>query len=88
MTVRELIEALSKCDPDYIVVQSCDGEGNGFSPLCDVAGENNVYVPESTWSGEVRLHHLTDALRAKLFSDEDVYGGDDGQRAVVLWPTN
>jgi hypothetical protein len=88
MTVRELITALGECDPDYPVVMSKDGEGNDFSPLSEAAGENNVYVPETTWSGEVHLHHLTDELRARGFSGEEVYDEPDGARAVVLWPTN
>ena len=88
MTVREVIEELSKCDPDYVVIMSKDAEGNGYSPLSDVVGDNNVYVPECDWSGELRLHHLTDELRRQSFSEEDVYDGPDGLRAVVLWPTN
>ena len=88
MTVQELINQLQQCNPNYLVVMSKDEEGNGFSPLADVVGDNNVYVPECTWSGELRLHHLTDELRAQSYSDEDVYDGDDGVRAVVLWPIN
>ena len=88
MTVRELIAALQACDPDYLVVMSCDGEGNGVSPLSETAGENNVYVPDSTWSGEVRIHHLTDELREQGYGTEDVSDDPLGQRAVVLWPTN
>lgn len=88
MKVKDVIAALERCDPEYEVILSKDGEGNDFSPLAEVAGENNVYVPQTTWSGEVRLHHLTPELEARRFSAWDVYDGDDGQRAVVLWPTN
>ena len=87
MTVRELITALSECDPDYLVVMSKDGEGNSFSPLSEAAGENNVYVPDCAWSGEAGIHHLTPDLEARGFSDEDVRDEPNGVRAVVLWPT-
>lgn len=36
MTVKELIEALSKEDPSRIIVMSRDAEGNGYSPLADL----------------------------------------------------
>ena len=86
MTVRELIAALQACDPDYLVVMSRDSEGNGFSPVAETAGENNSYIPDTEWSGEIRIHHLTDELREHGYTDEDVDA--EGQRAVVLWPTN
>ena len=88
MTVREFIAVLSECDPDYLVVMSKDGEGNSFLPLFEAAGENNVYLPETTWSGEVHLHHLTPELKARGFADEDVCDDPAGVRAVVLWPAN
>lgn len=56
VTVRQLIEALSRCpNPDAIVILQSDAEGNGFSPLRD---DNDVsvveaYVQEKTWCGTV-----------------------------------
>ena len=84
MTVRKLIKELGKLDPKRIVVMSRDAEGNGFSPLADVA--TGAYTPDTTWSGEVHLEELTDELREQGYTEEDVR--EDGQKAVVLWPTN
>lgn len=84
MTVKELIELLQKEDPERLVVMSKDSEGNGFSPLNDIGP--GAYRAESTWSGEVGLEKLTPALKKKGFGPEDVI--HDGQKALVLWPTN
>ena len=56
VTVRQLIEALSRCpNPAALVILQSDAEGNGFSPLRD---DNDVsvveaYVADSTYSGQV-----------------------------------
>lgn len=52
MKVRELLAALSEADPDAEVIMQKDAEGNGYSPLAVVDLEA-VYVPDTTWSGEV-----------------------------------
>lgn len=77
MKVHELIEILSNWNPDHEVILAKDGEGNSFSP-CAAYGVGQ-YVPDSTWSGELR--------------SEEVTKGDGGCKpkevnAVVLWPTN
>ena len=84
MTVKELIETLSKCDPERVVVMSKDGEGNNFSPLADYS--EGAYVPECTWAGQVMLEKLTAADRKAGYSEEDV--AVNGQPCVCLWPTN
>lgn len=84
MTVKELIEALQKVDQTRIVILQKDGEGNGYSPIAGI-DDNTVYEAETTYSGEVRIHHLTDALIEQGFSDEDV---GDGQPCLVLYPIN
>ena len=79
MTVRQLIEALSRCpNPDAIVILQKDAEGNGFSPLRDEAS-NDVsivegYVADSTWSGEVH--------------DPDEMEPGDYTPCIVLVPIN
>jgi len=83
MTVKELIEQLSEMDPDRIVIVSKDSEGNGYSPLCDVA--TAVYIAETTWSGEIGLEELTEEDIQQGYDEEDV---KEGEPAVVLWPTN
>ena len=72
MTVSELIEILRNEDQDRIVICQKDAEGNGYSPLHSVT--RVTYVPDSTWSGEVRRR------------DGDY--GADAQAAIVLEPVN
>lgn len=88
MTVRELLDTLEGVPLDTLVVMSGDGEGNRISPLAEVEKDNQMYVADSTWSGELKLHHLTDELREHGYSDEDVSSDLQAVPAVVLWPTN
>ncbi len=84
MKVKELIKLLESVDPDRLVILQKDGEGNGFSPLCDVY--TGAYTLETSYSGEVYLEELTDELREQGFGEEDVC--IDGEKAVVMCPTN
>jgi hypothetical protein len=52
MKVKELLAALAEADPEAEVILQKDAEGNGYSPL-EGADLNAVYVPDSTWSGDV-----------------------------------
>lgn len=74
MKVKELIESFEPGDMEKEVVMSKDGEGNGFSPLADVA--EGLYVADSTWSGQV------------FNEDEKEEAGEDAKDVIVLWPTN
>jgi len=76
--LKELLDLLVETSPEaaeWEVVMSKDGEGNNYSPLCDMGAY--IYMPDSTWSGEIREP-----------DDED--DEDDGQElnAICLWPTN
>lgn len=84
MKVHELIEQLKKCGQNRIVIMSADGEGNDFSPIANL--EDVIYVPQTTWHGETYLEELTAELADSGFCDEDLYHGDKGQKAVILWP--
>ena len=87
LTVKELKIALETYDENAVVVMSKDGEGNSFSPLAGI--ENYIYVPETTYYGEIYLPELTQKLIDQGYEEEDVYQGQgDGVRAIVLWPTN
>lgn len=88
MTVGQLKKLLAAIPDDHLVILQKDAEGNGYSPLADVEGRNNVYVPDSTWSGEVYYKKLTGALRSLGYTEEDVYPDDDGIDCVVLAPVN
>jgi hypothetical protein len=55
MLVRELIEELSKYNPDLVVVLASDPEGNSYNEVSCVEGENNVWDGEPERSdGELR----------------------------------
>ena len=84
MTVKELIEALSKEDPNRIIVMSRDAEGNGYSPLAD--WWLGAYKAETTWSGEVGLEKLDETAKTAGYGEEDVIA--DGTPAIILCPVN
>ena len=88
MLVEELVEKLQQLDPKREVVLAKDTEGNSYSPLWEVEGENVAYEAETTYSGRKVLEKLTDELAARGWSEEDVASGDGAIPAVILWPTN
>lgn len=85
MKVRELVEQLKGTNQEAIVIMSSDGEGNSFSPLADF-GSVDTYKANTTYSGEVGYSRLTDELKSKGYSVEDVVEG--GEPALVIYPTN
>lgn len=87
ITVRELIELLSKCNPDDIVIIGKDAEGNGFSPLANI--EEEMYTPYTTYSGEISLRSLTPELEERGFTEDEVGNSKNGAiNCVTLYPTN
>lgn len=78
MKVKELIEQLDELDPEAEVILQKDSEGNGYSPC--VGAESCIYIPESTWDGQVYN-------KEDLDKDEEA---DTSKQvaAVVLWPVN
>jgi hypothetical protein len=86
MTVRELRVLLANANDDDLVVLSKDAEGNGYSPLRGTW--DAIYVPDSTYSGNVYMRELTTEDRVEGYTEEDLYEGDDGQPALVLTPVN
>ena len=74
MKVKELIELLQAKNPEFEVIMSKDGEGNGYSPLSNLSDE--MYQADSTWSGEVVC---------KEDCEEDF---EYEANAIVLRPTN
>jgi methylmalonyl-CoA mutase cobalamin-binding subunit len=87
ITVQDLIDALKECDPKAIIICSMDSEGNGYSPLSGI-DPDALYVAESQWSGQTYLAELTPEAREAGLTDEDVYTGGDGVKAVVFYPIN
>jgi hypothetical protein len=84
--VKQLIDILKACNSEDEVILAKDSEGNGFSPLASC--EACIYVPETTWYGEIHLRELTPKLESCGYSEEDLYSGDKGTNAIVLWPIN
>ncbi len=73
MTVKELMEILSGCNQNAIVVMSKDSEGNRFSPLSGWG--QGGYIRENDRYGEI-------------VNEGDIEEGDGSVDAIVLWPTN
>lgn len=82
MKVKELIETLSKLNPELDVLIAKDAEGNGFSILHEV-GINHSYIIDG-YCYEVSIHHLTDELMQSGYCKEDVI--EDSTECIVLWP--
>ena len=84
MKVKELIEMLSLCDENLEIIMQKDGEGNAFSPLSGFY-DDCVYVPDSTWSGEVSTLDRNDDPD---MDDEEWEALNAKPRCVVLYPIN
>lgn len=83
--VKELLAALQDADPDAEVILQRDSEGNGYSPLSS-ADLDAVYIPDSTWSGDVYSMWWTadDACKSPAEWAQIV----EMTRCVVLAPVN
>lgn len=77
MNVKELRKALENLPDDMEVILQKDAEGNNYSPLHGADSEV-IYVPYSTWSGEV--YSVLDVRVDDNFSNRP--------RAIVLYPVN
>lgn len=87
MKVKELIEKLQQCNPDDLVILAKDIEGNGYSPAGTIS--EDMYTPESTWSGEVSLRELTSEDEEQGFTSEDVGSPEDGAvNCITIYPVN
>jgi hypothetical protein len=86
MTVKELIAELSKMDPNRLVVQQNDSEGNGYRLVRGV-DDNAAYEAENSWSGSVLRQTLDEDDRKAGFTDEDI-AGPNATPCVVVFPVN
>lgn len=68
-------------DPEAVVYQSRDAEGNGFMQLAEV-DYGAVYELDGRVD-EIGLTGLTPELERQGFTEEDVV---DGPTVVCLWP--
>lgn len=85
MIVKELIELLKDMPQEALVVMSKDSEGNRYSPFADMG--TAIYVPETTWFGEVYSLDWT-AEDADMSVEEWEKLKEKNGTAVVFWPTN
>lgn len=87
MKVGDLKELIKDLPDDLQVVLQKDAEGNGYSP-CAGTDPNCVYVPESSWSGEIynlKWDHEDCCLDRDTWNS---YKNDMKMRALVLYPVN
>jgi hypothetical protein len=79
MNVKQLRELLSQLDETDLVVLSCDEEGNSYSPVSE------LYV--CTYADRmVYPRVLTEELKKRGYSKDDLYHGKDGKKAIALYP--
>lgn len=82
MTVKELINQLSKIDPERVVVLACDNEGNSYHPL-----SSTETARFDEWENKIGFEKqdLEDPNIKELgITEKDIMRG--GVPAVVLWP--
>ena len=85
MKVKELINDLLEMDSEMEVILSSDGEGNKHSPLDGYS--IGIYMPDSTWSGEIFDADWT--ADDACMDDDDWEAFKEGEpRVLVLWPVN
>lgn len=81
MTVKDLIEKLSRLNPDFQVVLSRDEEGNRFSPLNKLT--TGQYEPDTDYKGEF--------YESQLVRNNDEMGEieipQEQHNTVCLWPS-
>ena len=85
MKVKELIEELSKADPEAEAILQKDSEGNGYSPLSGI-DLNAVYIPDNTWSGMV--YSTTWSAKQASMTKEEWEATMAKPKCVVLSPVN
>jgi hypothetical protein len=85
MTVLELKQIIESLPNDMVVILQKDAEGNGYSPL-SCADTDCVYIPDSTWSGDVYDTKWT--ADDACMEDEEWKSVLEKPRALVLCPIN
>jgi hypothetical protein len=85
MNVRELKEVIANLPDDMEVVLQKDSEGNGYSPL-EGADSNAVYIPDSTWSGDV--YDMNWTANDACMTNEEWEEIKTLPRTLILYPVN
>lgn len=79
MTVKGLIDELTKLPPDMLLIVQGDSEGNRFNKLEGIDGRNLVFTADK----DVKFKELTPSMRRGGYSAEDLGTGED---CAVLYP--
>jgi hypothetical protein len=85
MTIKELKEQIKDLPDEMEVILQKDSEGNGYSPLAG-ADSNAVYIPDSTWSGDV--YTLSWTADQACMEDDEWEKIKAKPKALILYPTN
>lgn len=85
MTIKELKKKIKNLPDDMQIIIQKDSEGNAYSPLADI-NSNAVYVPNSTWSGDIYCTDWTteEACLPESYWKEIKYE----PKALILIPVN
>jgi len=84
MKVKDLIAKLVTLNGNMELIMQKDGEGNAFSPLEGI-DDSYVYIPDSTWGGEVFTLNRDDDPD---MNDEEWEALNGKPRCVILYPVN
>lgn len=85
MTWGELKHELADLPDETEIILQKDSDGNGYSPLAG-ADSNAVYIPESTWGGEV--YDLSWSADDADMEDDEWEEIKQRDRVLVLYPIN
>lgn len=85
MNVKKLKSILKNLPDEMEVILAKDSEGNDYSPLADYH-DNSVYIPHSTWNGEVL--DLSWTAADACMSEEEWDKIKAKPKALILCPTN
>ena len=83
-TVADLIKELQELPPEMGVVLSKDGEGNSYSPYCDMG--TLYYQPTTTWFGEgMGEESLREYAEEWYWTEVDSDENDISREQVMQW---
>lgn len=85
MNIKELKEKINNLPDEMEVILQKDAEGNGYSPLSG-ADPEAVYVPDSTYSGEVYSMNWSADDACK--TDEEWEEMKAKPKSLILHPVN
>ena len=85
--LKKLVAEIPKEMDNAEVILQKDAEGNGYSPLAGV-DTNAVYVPDSTWSGDVYSKDFSADDNCMEKDEWEKIKANPKLQCVVLFPVN